>query len=73
VLSPDQQKLLASLEKEMVQVGLERTQYTFDHTKNGIAQWDRLWARKVEIEKQIEKLKGADHVSMAAELVQSQA
>jgi hypothetical protein len=69
MLNAAQKKRLSDLENESINIGFERTQYTFDHTPKGIAEWDRLWARRVQIEKEIEKLKGVRDVSMAAEPV----
>lgn len=73
MLNPAQKKRLSDLEQESVMIGFERTRYTFDYTLHGIAEWDRLLARSGEIQKEIERLKGVDHVSTTVESIPAQA
>lgn len=62
MLTPAQRKRLTELENESIQVSFERTRYTFDHSPQGIEKWDQLWARRIQIDKEIERLKGVDSV-----------
>jgi hypothetical protein len=52
VLNLAQKKHLAEIEKEWVNVGFARTEFTYDYTPKGIAEWDRLWARSLQLEKE---------------------
>ena len=65
MLSTAQRKRLTELENEALAVSFERVKYTFDHSPNGIAEWDRLWARRIQIDKEIERLKGVNDVQVA--------
>ena len=74
MLSPAQRKRLADLDSEWIQVCEERMQYTHDYSRRGIAEWDRLWARYLEIAKERKKLLGEDtNAPVAQELSQAQA
>lgn len=63
MLTPDQKKRLANLERDSVRLTFERTRYTFDHSLNGIAEWGRLWAARMAVDREIEILKARDDVS----------
>jgi hypothetical protein len=69
MLNPTQKKHLADLEREATFVSFERTKYTFASDPKGNAEWDRLWARKAELEKEIAKLKAIDNVSTASTFI----
>lgn len=51
------QEQLKRISKELEAVGFERRAYTDDFSKHGIEEWDRLWARQLELLKQYDKLK----------------
>lgn len=73
MLSPAQKKRLAELERESVSLSFERTKYTFDHSPKGVAEWDRLWARGLEIGEERKKLIGDKGVQSTLQTVSSQA
>lgn len=56
MLNTAQKKRLAEIEKEWVEVSFDRQEWTHDHSPKGCTEWDRLWARSLELEKERNKI-----------------
>lgn len=56
MLNSEQRKRLDKIEKEWMEVCFARSEFTHDHTPRGIAEWDRLWARSLELEQERNKV-----------------
>ena len=73
MLTKEQKARLDKLDTEWVEVALARTEFTFDSSPRGIAEWNRLWARGLEIGEERKKLIGDKGVQPAQEVVSTQA
>lgn len=56
MLDSVKQRQLAKVDREWEEVCFARTRFTGDFSKNGIEEWDRLFAQAQELEKEHNKL-----------------
>jgi len=56
MLSPPQRKRLDAIDIEWIEAAMSRMEFTFNDSVWGIAEWNRLWERGIELQKEREKL-----------------
>jgi hypothetical protein len=74
MLSPAQRKQLDAIEIEWIEIAMARMEFTFNDSAWGVTEWNRLWERGIELQKDREKLlREVINVPVAQDAAQIQA